>query len=238
MNGVRVAELSMTLTHDLTQPTPFGDVGELRAARNVRASYRVTATGRLLSAKIEKETTLDITGPPGAEQRHHQHASRRMNLVRACDGPTEASLAIPLTREERAIQAWGETWTALRTGELEKVIAALDPALVAKHGASRLWDALKSLEALRGDRVIGPPLLVMDKDVTVDGRTVRLVTHGDTRDPTTTNTLTPVESAVTLREEGARWVVVSIRVDLVLDPKNLAEISRDRVVVRKGWPPR
>ena len=27
-------------------------------------------------------------------------------------------------------------------------------------------------------------------------------------------------------------------VDLVLDPKNLAEISGDRVVVRKGWPPR
>ena len=49
----------------------------------------------------------------------------------------------------------------------------------------------------------------------------------------------PLDVVIRMRETGDRWVAESLRADLALDEKrNLLEISQDRVVVRKGWPPK
>jgi len=51
--------------------------------------------------------------------------------------------------------------------------------------------------------------------------------------------IAPLDVVITLRETNGHWLVETIRSDLTLGGKeSLLEISRDRVVVRKGWPPR
>ena len=144
----------------------------------------------------------------------------------------------PLTLEERAIKAWTEIWTAFTSGERDKVLSALDPALRTKHGDARLWEALTAYRSLRGEGALAPAVMVRDEDASVVGATVRLVVHGATPDPRSKN-MTPLDVVITLRDGGDRWFAESMRADLTLDVKrNLLEISRDRVVVRKGWPPR
>jgi hypothetical protein len=238
--GVKIVELSAAGTEHVSDTTANAVVGlAVTATFTYRGAYRVTATGRLLRATIEKDGVVDMRGPdPQSSQHHTQHTSRSMNLVAACDGPTEATLMAPLTREERAIEAWTEAWTAVRSGERDKVLSALDPALRTKHGDTRLWEALNAYKALRGEKALAPAVMVRDEDVSSVGATVRLVVHGVTPDPQS-KSLMPLDVVIILRDGGDRWLAESIRADLTLDEKrNLLEISRDRVVVRKGWPPK
>ena len=238
--GVRVVDLSATGTEHVSDATASAVVGlAVTATYTYRGAYRVTATGRLLRATIEKDGVVDMRGPdPQSSQHHTLHTSRSMSLVAACDGPTEPTLMAPLTLEERAVKAWTEVWAAFTNGEREKVLSALDPALRTKHGDARLWEALTAYKTLRGEGALAPALMVRDEDVTTVGATVRLVVHGVTPDPQSTS-LMPLDVVITLRDGGERWFAESIRADLTLDEKrNLLEISRNRVVVRKGWPPR
>lgn len=238
--GVKVVDLSASGTEQASDATASALVGlGVTATFTYRGTYRVTATGRLLRATIEKDGVIDMRGPdPQSSQRHRQHTSRSMNLVAACDGPTEATLMAPPTLEERAIKAWTELWTAFTNGERDKVLSALDPALRTKHGDARLWDALTAYKALRGERALAPAVMVRDEDVSAGGATVRLVIHAVTPDPQS-KSLMPLDVVITLRDGGDRWFAESMRADLTLDEgRNLLEISRDRVVVRKGWPPR
>ncbi len=238
--GVKVVELSATGTEHVSDATASAVVGlAVTATFTYRGAYRVTATGRLLRATIEKDGFVDMRGPdPQSSQHHTQHTSRSMSLVAACDGPTEATLMAPLTLEERAIKAWTEVWTAFTSGERDKVLSALDPALRTKHGDARLWEALTAYKSLRGERALVPAVMVGDEDVSIVGATVRLVVHGVTPDPQS-KSMMPLDVVITLRDGGDRWFAESMRADLTLHEKrNLLEISRDRVVVRKGWPPR
>lgn len=238
--GEKVVELSATGTAHVSDATASAVVGlAVTATFTYRGAYRVTSTGRLLRATIEKHGVIDMRGPdPQSSQRHTQHTSRGMSLVAACDGPTEPSLMTPLTLEERAIKAWMETWTAFGSGERDKVLSALDPALRTKHIDARLWEALTSYKALRGESALPPPVMVLDEDVSVAGATVRLVVHGVTPDPQS-KSLMPLDVVITLRDVGDRWLIESLRADLALDKRrNLLEISRDRVIVPKGWPPK
>ena len=238
--GVKVVDLSASSTEHVSDEAASALVGlAVTATFTYRATYRVTATGRLLRATIEKDGVVDMLGAdPRSSQHHTQHTSRSMNLVAACDGPTEATLMAPLTLEERAIKAWMDLWTAFTSGEREKVLSALDPALRTKHGDTRLWEALTTFKTLRGERALAPALMVRDEDVSTAGATVRLVIHGVTPDPNSKSQM-PLDVVITLRDGGDRWFAESMRADLTLDEgRNLLEISRDRLVVRKGWPPR
>lgn len=242
VQGVRVAELSASATEELSEEPTSAAFGGLRVKATLKhhATYRITATGRLLRATVEKDAKIEmVSAGPGATQHHTQHASRQMNLVGACDGPTEPSLVTPLTLEERAIKALHELFAAFVQGERTKVVAAFDPAVRTKHGEARLWDALTTYKALRGDRAFLPAMMVRDEDVSATGATVRLITHGTTPDGAQQNVLTPLDVVITLRETNGQWLVETIRSELVLGGKeSLLEISRDRVAVPKGWPPR
>jgi hypothetical protein len=239
-HGARVAELSMTASEDGEQRTDLPEgMGSMavHAASTMRGAYLVTPNGRLLHAKIERESRAELTTDPARTQHYVGHARLEMSLVGACDGPTEPSLATPLDREERAVARWGEAFVAIVKGQREAALAAFDPALRKKHGDARLWDALVSYRAARSERALPPPLLLRDKDFAAEGASVRVTTHGTT--PTPSGSYTPLDMVVELREVDRAWLVQSIRADLVLEnQENLLEIGRDRVVVRTGWPPR
>jgi hypothetical protein len=238
--GVKVVDLSATGTEHVSDATASSVTGLMVTATfTYRGTYRVTAAGRLLRASIEKDGVVDMRGPdPQSNQHHTQHMARSMNLVAACDGPTEATLRTPLTLEERAIEAWTDIWIAFTKGERDKVLAAFDPALRTKHGDTRIWEALSSYKTLRGEGALPLAVMVRDEDVSSVGGMVRLVVHGNTLDPQS-QSLMPLDVMISLRETGDRWAAESLRADLALDERrNLLEISRDRVVVRKGWPPK
>ena len=238
--GVKVVDLAVSGTDQVSDATASSITGlTVTATFTYRGTYRVTATGRLLRASIEKDGVIDMRGPDAESSQHHtQHTTRTMNLVAACDGPTEATLLTPLTLEERAIKAWNEIWIAFMSGERDKVLAAFDPALRTKHGDARIWEALSSYKTLRGDRALAPAVMVRDEDVSNVGGAVRLVAHGITPDGQNKLQM-PLDVVITLRDGGDRWIAESLRADLALDEqRNLLEISRDRVIVRKGWPPK
>jgi hypothetical protein len=234
--GVRVAELSMTAAREASMGPE-----ELRAhvKETFRGAYAVLGSGRLLRAEVERDALVDLTTSLGGRtevQRHRQHAERRMHLVSACDGPTESALRAPLTREERAVEAWGQAVIALLQDRREGVLAALDPEVRRRWGDDKLWDAFAEVRRLRGERAVPPPLLLADEDVAADPAAVRLITRASVPDPTQARTF--VQSAVTvnLREVEGRFVATSLVGELSDDHAPLFEISRDRLVVRRDWP--
>jgi hypothetical protein len=239
--GTRIAELSMLATADGTASvdTPMGEGMKIHAQATFHGTYAVLPSGHLLRAEIVKdgssELTTTIQGKPDV-QNHVQHTTRRLHLVQACDGPVEASLVKPLTREERAIEAWGEAWLAFTKGQEAGLLSALDPALRQKYGDPQIVAALKKYRSLRGERALPPPVMLQDEDVSADAASVRLVTHGTTPDPTTKNTVTPVDVDVTLRDEGGHFVVTALRGNLTLENSELFELTAQRMVVQPGWP--
>jgi hypothetical protein len=241
--GTRVAELSASGTNDATEHVGLGgEMGtDIAVNAKMRGAYAITASGRVLRAKVENVAQITMTtatsGKPSI-QHHTQNSTYEMHLVGACDGPTEASLATPLSREERAIRAWGDAWLAANRDDKDRTLAIFEPALRKKLGDAKIWNALSSYRNLRGEHALPPPVLLRDTDVQADGVRVRLVSHGAVKDPTQ-SVNHPVDLVVTLDEASGIWRVHALRGDMMLDGKitNVLELSRDRLVVPQGWPP-
>lgn len=234
--GQRIAHLSMTGDHVqdaggalLSSPIT------MHVSTRWKGSYEVLSSGRLLSATIEKDADVAMSSD-GHDQQQKQHATMRASLVKACDGPTRPPLAVPPTREERAIRAWTETWRLISAEpDQPAALAHFDPVLRKQHGDASLWRTFGEYKTLRGDRALMPALLVSDEDVRVEGEVVRLRVHGQTKVPTEANTVTGVDVDVTLRETGGQFLVTELRA--VKDPGfTLLEVSPARLAVPKGWP--
>jgi hypothetical protein len=244
--GMRVAELSMSGEEEGAEhvdlPPPMGSM-DTTAKVTYRGLYAVLANGRVLRAKVEKVAAITLTstanGTANEPQHHLQRSTHELHLVGACDGPTEASLATPLSREERAVFAWGNAWLASSQHDRSKTLAAFDPALRTKVGDAKLWAALVAYRKLRGENALPPPTMVGDADVEASSATARVTSHGLVPEPAK-NTNHQATLNVTLHEVNGAWVVAALRADVALDggDVNLLEVSRDRVIVRQGWPPR
>jgi hypothetical protein len=244
--GMRVAELSMSGEEEggehVDLPPPMGSM-DSTAKMTYRGRYAVLANGRVLRAKVERVAAITLTstanGTASEPQHHFQRSTHELHLVGACDGPTEASLATPLSREERAVYAWGNAWLASSQNDRPKTLAAFDPALRAKVGDAKLWNALVAYRKLRGENALPPPTFMNDADVEVSSANARVTVRGLVPEPGQ-NTNHQATLTVTLREVNGAWVVDALRADVALDggDVNLLEVSRDRVIVRQGWPPR
>jgi hypothetical protein len=243
--GSRAAVLSMTgtQTFDTADGGTLGDAGALDARIRGRAEYKgeyvVIESGRLLRATLEKDVHAEmVTTIRNTQdvQKHVQHMRMDAHLVAACDGPTESSLGVPLSREERAIAAWGETSLALVKGERDNVLAGLGAELRRKHGDGNLWKALLSYKTTRGDRAVPLPLFVGDEDVKSEADVVHVTARGTTPRATEANTVTGVKCDIALREDTGRFLVVNLRCDLEIEGSNLLEISPVRITLTTGWP--
>jgi hypothetical protein len=245
IGGMRVAELSMSGEEEGAKHVELPSYGSVDTTAKVtyRGVYAVLASGRVLRAKVEKASAMTLTSTwsgTAAEPQHHvQRSTHELHLVGACDGPTEASLATPLSREERAVFAWGNAWLASTQNDRPKTLAAFDPALRTKVGDAKLWSALVAYRKLRGEHALPPPTTLDDADVEVSSATARVTLHGLVSEPGQ-NVNHQATVNVTLREVNGSWVVEALRADVALGggDVNLLELSRDRVVVRQGWPPR
>jgi hypothetical protein len=233
LQGARVAELSMSAARETSDGPPEA---RSHVKETIRGTYSVLASGRLLSAEIERDALLELASrfdDKTSVQHHKQHAKRRIHLVSACDGPTAGTLATPLTREERAIDAWGKATVALFKNDREGMLAALDPELRKKWGDAKLWSTFEEIRNVRGERAISPPLLLSDQDLSADSAAVRVVTRGLVPDRKQANVVNQHSVTVTLREVEGRFVASSLVGETTSgDQESTFEISRDRLVVR------
>jgi hypothetical protein len=93
--GVRV--LSLGLTGERTDESQSrDDTFQMTTTHTYKATYAVTATGRVLRAHVESERLMRTPS-----QRLLDTFDGKMNLVRACDGPVAPSIAPVLTPEEK-----------------------------------------------------------------------------------------------------------------------------------------
>jgi hypothetical protein len=239
VQGVPAAELSLTADTEFSEEhgQPFGT--QVRAKMSQRGKLTVLQSGQILRADLERVMTMDMAGPsPGSSQHHVLTSTRQLRLVGACGGPTEPSLVVPLSREERAIAAWGQARSAFARGDRTKFLEVFEPSLVAKHGAEKLWTALVGFKTDRGDFAIPPISTPNDDDVLLEGAALHLRTYGTVREKSASS-FAPIEVVVTMHESDGQWRVESLRGALQLDPRTLVlDVSPQRLLVKKGWPPK
>lgn len=248
VGGLRAAVVTMKGTEVLDPPnvTQFSGAVETRVSMRgrveLRGEYVVLSTGRILRATVEKNVHVDAEwtteGKTDKPSTIHGHQKTELRLVEACDGPVEASLVVPLSREERAIEALGETVLAIASGDREKALRGFDTELRNRHGDDALWSTLSTYKADRSAQALPVPVLVRDEQVRTDGDVVHLVLGGTTPHLMQANTVTPVTCDVALRETGGQPRVVSMRCDLETEKANLLVIDSARLdVVTTSRPP-
>jgi len=97
--GVRVSAFSVTGESAPNETYTF------KMTKTYRGTYAVTASGRVLRAHVEssRKTTMGSAAAGSRVQHDVENTDAKMHLVRACDGPTAASIAPVLTAEELAV---------------------------------------------------------------------------------------------------------------------------------------
>lgn len=133
-----------------------GTVSSQGERRSAGEHLVLASSGRLLFARYDD--TLDLRTRMGGQtlaQRQTVHAELR--LVGACDGPSLSS-AIPLRApEERALDAVVALRNAIASEDRPRILAALSPALRARHGDPALLSLLLRHAARHGPLAFGSP---------------------------------------------------------------------------------
>jgi hypothetical protein len=238
--GQRVAHLSMT--GDFVQDAGgkmLADAPEMtmHVEGRYEGTYEVLASGRLLSATVTRTMRSRMTA--GGEPLDNVSTMKgRASLVAACDGPTRASLAAPVTREERAIAAWYDAWkVAWAQPDKAAALRHFDDTLRKKHGDEALWRALADCRALRGDRALAPATIFADDDVSSDEKVVRLRIGTVVAVPGEAGTNTAAVLDVELRESAAGFLVSKLGLSLPDPTFSLLELSPARVLATRAWRP-
>jgi hypothetical protein len=154
------------------------------------------------------------------------------HLVAACDGPTEATLAPVLSREERAIAAVGDLRLALDSEDRQAAVATWfspglrkargDPAIVAtieryRKGAGATWWPL--------------PVFIKDDDVVTRPDRIEVAVTTNVPSPTSAHSVTGVKFLFEMIELEGRFLVDRVTATFEIEPGNaqLLEIARARL---------
>jgi hypothetical protein len=200
--------------------------------------YVILESGRLLRASLEKVglATMGSTGSESTKLTIRMKTEAR--LVSACDGATEATLQVPLAREERAMAHWFETVLALSqaavpgsSDDRTKALSGFHPELRQARGDASIWNTLSSYKLEWGNAALAIPMMPQDEDVKADGERISLRTHGSTL---LRGSNYPVRCDVTLQEEKGRFRVTKLTCNQDLDHSSLLEISKEKVRVTKN----
>jgi len=186
------------------------------------ARYDITATGRLLQAKVLRKSRYEVSFD-GEPQQHKMSMELVVKLVGACDGPTMTVQADDDPRSA-ALDLWGELNEAIRSKK--EIPAIFAPDVVKAHGMKRIREVLTAFVATYGVDTIFPPMGT--PKVRLEGDVARYEIGGLAKlpDAPTTNWQMHNKVEVAMKPKPAISKIVS-----VVDRKSetLLEISATRL---------
>lgn len=209
-----------------------GDFAVLDREGEIRTEHVVLPSGRLLRAHLERDVNLTFTVEKSEPIRSRLVQRSDAHLVAACDGPTEASLAPVLTREERAIALVGDLAVALYAEKRPpSTVEAFSSSLRAARGDKAILAAIDRYRKGRGESWWPVPVLIDDDDIVTRADRLELNVKTNVVSPSHKDTRTSVKFRFDVVETGGRLFIDRVVAAFELEPGQgeVLEIAKDRV---------